>query len=88
MSGHNDSCDNNFMSLVQTDYIPNEDHIYVFTSETRELPIATQLNQDRSGEGIESFVIHLLPPQTMAAEIVFPSCVGVTIIDDDCKHLS
>ena len=71
------------LSLL-ADYIPNVDHMYVFTSEICELPIATQLEQDRSSEGIEYFSICLQPPQTMSAELVFPSCV---IVDDDCKQL-
>ena len=39
--------------ILDADYIPNEDHLYVFTSKTRELPIETQLQQDRACEGVE-----------------------------------
>ena len=71
------------------DFTPNADHIYVFTNETNELPIATQLRGDRSGESIESFTI-CLPATNMyspqIAQGVAPSCVTVMIIDDDCKY--
>ena len=73
--------------ITDTDYIPNGDYLYVFTSETRELPIETRLQQDRAGESVEDFMI-CLPEQTlqmMGAEAVAPTCVTVTIIDDDCK---
>lgn len=69
-----------------TDYVPNADHTYVFTSETNELPIATQLGEDQSGESIESFFIdfpaRFSPP---IARSVVPSRAEVRIIDDDCK---
>ena len=69
-----------------TDYAPNANHTYVFTSETNEIPIATQLGEDRSGESIESFFIDLptrfSPP---IAQSVVPTRAEVRIIDDDCK---
>ena len=71
-----------------TDYAPNADHTYVFTSVTNELPIATQLREDRSGESIESFFIdfpalpRFSPP---IAQTVVPSRAEIRIIDDDCK---
>ena len=73
--------------ILYADYIPNDDHLYVFTSETRELPIETRLQQDRAREGVEDFII-CLPEQTlqmMGAEAVAPTCVSITIVDDDCK---
>ena len=66
--------------------MPNDDALYVFTSTTTELPIRTQLTTDRSGESIEYFMICLPPFKTMdGVEAVYPSCLNVTIIDDDCK---
>ena len=71
--------------------LQNDDHSYIFTREINELPIATTLLTDRSGEGIESFIITLLPPVGTGADnvrIVSPSNVTVTIIDDDCKKIT
>ena len=59
----------------------------MFTSETREQPIATQLLEDRTGESAEYFII-CLPEQElqrMGAEAVAPTCVRIVILDDDCK---
>ena len=77
-----------------TDYVPNADHVYNFDSGIGSLPIATVLLTDRIGEGIESFMISLLPPEATSAqmmgtapEIVYPSNVTVIIIDDDCKDI-
>ena len=70
-----------------TDYTPNADHTYVFTSETNELPIATRLGEDRSGESIESFFIDF--PARFSptiAQSVVPTRAEVRIIDDDCKN--
>ena len=72
-----------------TDYAPNANHTYVFTNETSELPIATQLRADRSGESIEIFFISLPPNARYSppiAESVVPIQVQVRIIDDDCKE--
>ena len=63
----------------------------MFTRDTRQLPIRTQLVQNRAGEGIESFMICLPDAQVlqpMGAEAVEPRCVTITIIDDDCKVTS
>lgn len=65
------------------DYIANSDYIYTFTSDTRSLPIQTQLVADRAGEGIENFMI-CLPIQL---QVTSPNCVDITIIDDDCKYI-
>ena len=61
----------------------------MYTRDTRQLPIRTQLVQNRAGEGIESFTI-CLPNDTvlqpmMGAEAVEPRCATITIVDDDCK---
>ena len=83
-----------FIHFMCTDYVPNADHMYNFDSGIGSLPIATVLLTDRIGEGIESFVISLLPPEATsgqmmgtAPEIVYPSNVTVIIIDDDCKDI-
>ena len=76
-----------YNTIYCTDYIPNANHLYVFTSETREQPIATQLLEDQTGESAEYFII-CLPEQElqrMSAEAVAPTCVRVVILDDDCK---
>lgn len=74
-----------------TDYIPNEDHTYVFTSGRTSLPIATTLINDNTGEEIEFFNISLSLPASQetgtTTELVYPSTVSVVIIDDDCKNL-
>ena len=70
--------------------MPNTDHVYVFTNATSELPIATQLRGDQSGESIEIFFISLpsLPEfSPQKAQTVYPSQVEVRIIDDDCKKI-
>ena len=75
---------------THSDYVANDDHNYIFTRDITELPIATTLLTDRSGEGIESFNITLLQPVGTGADnvqIVSPSKVIVTIIDDDCKRI-
>ena len=60
----------------------------MFTRDTTQLPIRTQLVQDKAGEGIESFTI-CLPNDTvlqlMGAEAVEPRCATITIVDDDSK---
>ena len=74
--------------MYYTDYTPNSGDPYVFTSDTTQLPIRTELVQNRAGEGIESFMICLPDAQVLqplGAEAVDPRCVMITIIDDDCK---
>ena len=73
-----------------TDYISNSETPYVFTSNTSQLSIRTQLVGDRAGEPIETFMICLPDAQvlqSMGAQAVQPTCVTITIIDDDCKTL-
>ena len=74
------------------DYIPNSGDPYVFTRDTRQLPIRTQLVQDRAwaDDRIKSFMICLPDVQVlqpMGAEAVEPRCVIITIIDDDVRSL-
>ena len=74
--------------MLLADYISNSANPYVFTNDTRELPIRTQLVTDRAGESIENFMICLPEAQvlrSMGAEPVQPTCVTITIVDDDCK---
>ena len=73
------------------DYRANNEDPYVFTSSTRQLPIRTQLVEDRAGEPIETFMICLPGSQileSMDAQAVQPTCVTITILDDDCKRAS
>ena len=75
--------------VLFADYIANSRDSYVFTSNTNQLPIRTQLVGDRSGEPIENFVICLPDSQvleSMGAEAVQSTCVTITIVDDDCKR--
>ena len=56
--------------------------------ETNELPIATQINEDRLGESIETFYVDLPGPTRYSPPIarsVDPSRVAVSIVDDDCE---
>ena len=72
------------------DYISNSENPYVFTNDTDQLPIRTQLVGDRAGEPIETFMICLPDAQvlqSMGAQAVQPTCVTITIIDNDCKTL-
>ena len=74
------------------DYTPNDNQDYIFRSDTRSLPVRTQLVTDRAGEGIEHFMICLptqsqLDSQDQGAMVTSPRCVNVTIIDDDCKYI-
>ena len=74
--------------MILADYISNSAAPYVFTNDTSELSIRTQLVVDRSGEPIENFMICLPDSQVlqlMGAEAVQPTCVTITIVDDDCK---
>ena len=60
----------------------------MFTSNTSQLPIKTRLVGDRAGEPIERFMICLPDAQVlqpMGAEAIEPTCVTITIVDDDCK---
>ena len=55
-----------------------------------QLLIRTQLVGNRAGESIETFMICLPDAQvlqSMGAQAVQPTCVTITIIDDDCKTL-
>ena len=77
--------------MFLADYRSNSEDPYVFTSSTRQLPIRTQLVGDRAGEPIENFMICLPDSQVlqlMDAEAVQPTCVTITIVDDDCKLTS
>ena len=79
------------MCFYHEDYTANNEDPYVFTSSTRQLPIRTQLVGDRAGEPIETFMICLPDSQvlqSMSAEAVQPTCVTITIVDDDCKRAS
>ena len=69
-----------------TDFIAHSDHQYVFTNETNELPIATELVEDLLAEDDEAINICLpnLRDYTMA-ELADPDCVRVTINDNDRK---
>ena len=74
--------------LCLADYISNGENRYVFTSNTSQLPIRTQLVGDRAGEPIETFMICLPDAQvleSMGAQAVQPTCVTITIVDDDSK---
>ena len=74
--------------MIPADYLSNDAIPYVFTSGISELPIRTQLVGDRSNEPIENFMICLPDSQMlqlMGAEAVQPTCVTITIVDDDCK---
>jgi hypothetical protein len=74
------------INVFDADYTINKNQ-YVFSNEILALPIGIQLNEDRSGEGIESFNLSLelpSPQPIISADIVFPSSVTVVIIDDDC----
>ena len=76
------------LHVFLTDYIPNSGNSYVFTSNTSQLPIRTQLIGDRAGESIETFMICLPDAQVlqpMSAQAIEPMCVTITIVDDDCK---
>ena len=78
-------------TMLLADYIPNTANPYVFTNDTRELPIRTQLAIDRAGESIETFMICLPEAQvlrSMGAEPIQPTCVTITIVDDDCKIIA
>ena len=60
----------------------------MFTNSTSQLPIRTQLLEDRAGESIENFTICLPDAQVlqpMGAEAIEPVCVIIIIVDDDCK---
>ena len=77
-----------FNFMIPADYISDSAAPYVFTNNTGQLPIRTQLVEDRSGEPIENFMICLPDLQTlqsMGAQAVQPTCVTITIVDDDCK---
>ena len=74
--------------MLLADYTSNSENPYVFTNDTRELPIRTQLVTNRAGESIENFMICLPDAQalrSMGAQPVQPTCVTITIVDDDCK---
>ena len=58
---------------------------------TNQLPIRTELEQDRSGEAVENFMICLPNAQVLlsvGAVAVEPLCVTITIVDDDCKAIT
>ena len=71
---------------LSTDFVAHSDHLYVFTNETNELPIATELVEDLLAEDDEAINICLpnLQDYTMA-ELADPDCVRVTINDNDRK---
>lgn len=71
---------------LSPDFIAHSDHLYVFTNETNELPIATELVEDLLAEDDEAINICLpnLRDYTMA-ELADPDCVRVTINDNDRK---
>lgn len=74
--------------LFSTDFIANSDHVYTFTNETNELRIATEIVDDLIAEYNEVIVIclpNLREYMTAAAESVEPSCVSVTLNDNDRK---
>ena len=61
--------------MLLADYISNSETPYMFTNDTREIPIGTQLVRDRAGEPIENFMICLPDAQalrSMGAEPVQP----------------
>ena len=73
--------------IFHADYTANSGYLYIFTNSTQQLPIRTQLVGDRAGEPIENFMI-CLPDSIMGARVIEPTCVTITIVDDDCKYAS
>ena len=74
--------------MFLADYRSNIAEPYVFTSSITQLPIQTQLIEDRSSEPIKTFTICLPDSQVlqpMGAEAVEPMCVAITVVDDDSK---
>jgi hypothetical protein len=74
--------------MLLVDYRSISENPYVFTNDTSQLSIRTQLLQDRADESIENFTICLPEAQvlrSLGAEAVQPTCVIITIIDDDGK---
>ena len=71
---------------LSTDFIANSDHLYVFTNETNELPIATEIVDDLLAEDDEVILICL--PNLQEYKLALstnPNCVRVTINDNDRK---
>ena len=76
--------------FLQITYLTVKTPICSCTNDTDQLLSRTQLVGDRAGEPSETFMICLPDAQvlqSMGAQAVQPTCVTITIIDDDCKTL-
>ena len=78
------------ISFCVLDYLFNIENPIYSQRTVPQLPIKTRLLQDQVSEAAENFTICLPDAQVlqpMGAAAVYPSCVTITIIDDDCKAI-